>query len=73
MESIEYFSTKALVAELTKRFDEVVIVAASRRSAKEDDVIMCLGGAYHAILGLLAMARMAAEAGDIHNGTDSID
>ncbi len=73
MESIEYFSTKALVAELTKRFDEVVIVAASRRSTKEDDVIMCLGGAYHAILGLLAMARMAAEAGDIHDGTDSVD
>lgn len=73
MESIEYFATKALIAELTRRFDEVVIVAASRRSAKEDDVIMCLGGAYHAILGLLAMARMAAEAGDIHNGTDSID
>jgi len=68
MESIEYFSTKDLIAELTRRFDEVVIVAASRRSDKEDDVIMCLGGAYHAILGLLAMARMAAEAGDIHDG-----
>ncbi len=73
MESIEYFATPDLIKELQRRFDEVVIVAGSRRSDKEDDVIMCLGGAYHAILGLLAMARMAAEAGDIHDGTDSVD
>jgi hypothetical protein len=72
MESIEYFSTKDIITELTRRFDETVIVAANRRSEKEDDVIICLGGAYHAILGLLAMAKMAAEAGDV-DGTDSID
>ena len=73
MDSIEYIPTPDLVKELQRRFDESVIVAASRRSTKEDDIIMCLGGAYHSILGLLAIARMAAEQGDVHDGTDSID
>lgn len=72
MDSIEYISTPDLVRELQKRFDETIIVAASRRSDKEDDIMMCLGGAYHGILGLLAIARMAVEQGDI-NGTDSVD
>ncbi len=72
MDSIEYIPTKALVTELSKRFDESVILCASRRSEKEDDILVCLGGAYHGILGLLAIARMAAEQGDI-DGTDSVD
>ena len=72
MDSIEYFATNALISELQSRFEDCVIIAASRRTDKEDDMVACLSGSYHGILGLIAVARMAAEQGDTH-GTDSTD
>tara|TARA_R100000808_G_scaffold13906_2_gene33301 strand:- start:1169 stop:1390 length:222 start_codon:yes stop_codon:yes gene_type:complete len=73
MDDIEYLSTESLVREIQSRFDESVIVAASRRNKDEDDMVVCLGGAYHGILGLIVIARMAAEQGDPTDGTNTTD
>jgi len=59
----EFVGSSRLLAELQKRFDTMVFLACSNRTKSEDDLTICFGGAFHSIIGLLEVGRIAIEAG----------
>ena len=71
MEPLEYFSIKALLGELQKRFDDSVFIASAQMTGEDEDLMVSMKGSYHAVLGLTVLARMAAESGEGTHGTDT--
>ena len=51
----------------------MVLIAASQRTPRDEDLIVSISGSYHGILGLTEIARMAARAGDGSYGDEDKD
>ena len=70
MKEIEYFSTDQLLKELMKRFDDFAFIASHKRhiSKSDDDIVLCFGGCYYSVIGLIELAKMAAIKGERGEG-----
>jgi|TARA_R110002096_G_scaffold18987_3_gene63926 hypothetical protein len=68
MDSLEFVQSDKMIEELHKRFDTFVLLANANRTDDVDDLTLCFGGAYHSILGLLEVGRIAVDSGGLENG-----
>jgi len=68
MTDLEFIESDKLIEELHKRFDTFVLLACSSRTVSVDDLTICFGGAFHSIIGLLEVGRIAVESGDAADG-----
>jgi len=57
MQPIEYFTTKELLDELRKRFDEIVFVGYANKTSKDDNYTFFMKGSMHSVHGLAAMMQ----------------
>tara|TARA_R100000458_G_scaffold59292_1_gene69432 strand:+ start:1786 stop:2019 length:234 start_codon:yes stop_codon:yes gene_type:complete len=73
MQPLDYVTTPELIKELQRRYDDLVLIAASQRTPRDEDLIVSISGSYHGILGLTEIARMAARAGDGSYGDEDKD
>lgn len=69
-DDLEFVGSDRLLTELQKRFDTMVFLACSNRTQSSDDLTICFGGAFHSIVGLLEVGRIAIEASGGHNDDD---
>lgn len=61
---LEFISSKALIIELQKRHDEMILLGAVRRTGETEDLTVSFSGAYHACVGLIEIGRLAIQTGD---------
>jgi lipid A disaccharide synthetase len=59
---IEYITTKELVDELKKRFDEMAFIGFAVKTSKEDGYSICIKSTMHGAFGLINVLAKAAEA-----------
>jgi len=61
---LEFISSKALIMELQKRHDEMILIGAVRRTGETEDLTVSFSGPYHACVGLIEIGRLAIQTGD---------
>lgn len=67
---IEYFSTKDLIHELQKRFDDVLFVGYLNKTTANDHYTFFFKGSCHGVVGLAEMAKNVMEDSNEHNHSD---
>lgn len=67
---IEYFSTKDLLREMQRRFDDVLFVGYINKTTDDDHYTFFFKGSCHGILGLSDMVKRVMEDSNEHNHSD---
>tara|TARA_Y100000114_G_scaffold156203_1_gene182589 strand:- start:900 stop:1124 length:225 start_codon:yes stop_codon:yes gene_type:complete len=58
-DSLEYVTTTAMLNELRRRHDCMVFLGASNRTEDIEDITVGFEGAFHAVLGLIELGKVA--------------
>jgi hypothetical protein len=58
---LEYYSTKDILNEVRKRFDDAVFVGYQEKTNTISDYILFLHGSHHGVAGLINIVAKAAE------------
>lgn len=61
MQPIEFFTTKELLDEIRKRFDDVVFVGYASKTTKDDNYTFFMKGSIHSVHGLASMMQQMLE------------
>jgi hypothetical protein len=67
---IEYFSTKDLLKEVQKRFDDVLFVGYMNKTTDNDHYTFFFKGSCHGVVGLADMVKRVMEDTNEHNHSD---
>lgn len=70
MQPIEYFTTKELLDEIRKRFDDVVFVGYTSKTDKDDNYTFFMKGSIHSVHGLASMMHQMLEGARDANNSD---
>ena len=63
MIDLHFVPSDDMIKELQKRFDELVFIAASKRTKATEDLTVAFSGSYHSCVGLIELGRLAIQAG----------
>lgn len=69
MNDLNFVPSEEMIKELQARFDEMVLIASTKRTSETEDLTVAFSGSYHCCVGLLEIGKMAIQAG----GTDEND
>jgi hypothetical protein len=67
---IEYFSTKCLLQEVQKRFDDVLFVGYLNKTTENDHYTFFFKGSCHGVIGLADMVKNVMEEGNEQHHSD---
>jgi hypothetical protein len=67
---IEYFSTKDLLREIQRRFDDVLFVGYMSKTSDNDHYTFFFKGSCHGVIGLAEMVKNVMEDSNEHHVTD---
>lgn len=63
MKDLTFVPTEDMLREIQGRFDEMVFLAASKRTSQIEDLTISFSGSYHACVGLIELGKLAIQAG----------
>ena len=63
MRDLTFVPTEDMLVEIQGRFDEMVFLAASKRTSQIEDLTISFSGSYHACVGLIELGKLAIQAG----------
>ena len=63
MSDLTFIPSDDMIKELQNRYDEMVLLGASKRTEEMEDITVCFTGSYHACVGLIELGKLAIQSG----------